>query len=153
MGWQKGTREISCAPFLHHQSLLLDINISPPKFPSFFHSIPLHPERPGTVNTSSPFCDVHVCCTFCSLDIYMPDSRSTSALDSALRHNGAQPADAERPLGQALKPVLLFVHGGVWASGDKWQVLFCSWMAQKHSCNRGSYPEGHQCHQIEVHLI
>lgn len=25
------------------------------------------------------------------------------------------------PEGKGLKPVVVFVHGGVWASGDKWQ--------------------------------
>ena len=35
----------------------------------------------------------------CRLDVYVPKSTEASVL----------------------KPVVLFVHGGVWASGDKWQ--------------------------------
>lgn len=35
------------------------------------------------------------------LDVYVPNRKSA--------------------VGVGLKPVVLFVHGGVWASGDKWQ--------------------------------
>jgi len=34
--------------------------------------------------------------------------------------------------GERLKPVVIFVHGGVWASGDKWQFTpLASFLAEE----------------------
>jgi len=65
-----------------------------------------------------------------SLDLYIPvpGSKGNQAAEEGLRAaaEGGQVGRHGDAPGEALKPVLLFVHGGVWASGDKWQVQGCT---------------------------
>jgi prenylcysteine alpha-carboxyl methylesterase len=52
------------------------------------------------------------------LDIYIPQVRTSSSVPSArAKKNGpfSGPQAAEQ------RPVVLFVHGGVWSTGERWQ--------------------------------
>ncbi|KAG1673937.1 hypothetical protein FOA52_015692 [Chlamydomonas sp. UWO 241] len=68
----------------------------------------------------------------CVLDVYRPAQAAAAATPPASSSGGSSNSPAPGPPPGGLRPVVVFVHGGVWASGEKWHYApFATRIAQE----------------------